>query len=229
MILSIKERKFSKSDLGYLLLTLYCLAMLGFFAIGTGAMWLRSWGPAKFRSFSMPSQSMTPSLQVGDYILAALHTWQEPKPRRGDIIFHYTNQSRSVIYVKRVVGLPGDTVQYISGRLHINGQPLPRERLEDYPTTDDYGRKVSVPRYKEGFPDGTSQIIIERQGDKAYYDNTMPVTVPDGEVFVMGDNRDNSSDSRDSTLGTVPISQILGHPIVIFWSKDHSRIGTTPH
>lgn len=229
MILSIKPRNISRTEIGYSLLTLYCLGVLAFFAIGTGAIWLRGWGPAKFRMFSIPAGSMAPSLQVGDYILAALYTWQEPKLERGDIVFFYKDRSQSIVYVKRIVGLPGDHVQMAEGRLHINGQPLTRERLEDYPTIDSLGRNVSVPRYRETFPNGTSQVIIEADDDDGYFDDTDEYDVPEGHVFVMGDNRDNSSDSRDEeNLGPVPISNILGHPIVVYWSRDPRRIGSIP-
>lgn len=143
--------------------------------------------------------------------------------------FFYKDHGQSIVYVKRIVGLPGDHVQMAEGRLHINGQPLTRERLEDYPTTDPLGRTVSVSRYRETFPNGASQVIIEADGDDGYFDDTDEYDVPEGHVFVMGDNRDNSSDSRDEeNLGPVPISNILGHPIVVYWSRDPRRIGSIP-
>jgi signal peptidase I len=229
MTFNIKVRNISKTDIGYSLLAIYCLAVLAFFLIGTGVIWLRGWGPAKFRAFSMPAGSMMPSLEVGDYVLTAFYTWQEQKLERGDIVFFYKDHARSTIYVKRIVGLPGDNVQMIGGRLHINGQTLMRERLEDYPFIDHIGRRVSVPRYRETFPNGPSQIIIEAKSDKGYFDNTGAYSVPEGHVFLMGDNRDNSSDSRDvGSLGMVPVSNILGPPIVIYWSRDLYRIGSVP-
>ncbi|MEZ0171971.1 signal peptidase I [Microvirga sp. TS319] len=219
---------FSNSDLGLLALALYCLFAAGFFLIGTGAIWLRSWGPAKFQTFAVPAGSMTPALNPGDYVLGAMHAWQTPRLKRGDLVFFrfHIEAAHPVIWIKRVVGLPGDRVQMAWGRLSINGTMVPREQVNDDVIDDADGRRIEVRQYEETLPEGNSYRIIERAGGGTSYGTTKAVDVPEGEVFVMGDNRNNSSDSR--AFGTVPITNVIGHPILIYWSQDPGRIGSVP-
>lgn len=227
MTLTAADRKVSKPPMGLLLLTLWCVAVLAFLLIGTGAIWLRSWGPARPLIYPVVSSPMMPTINTGDIVLGAMYTVQEPEPRRGDVVLHNASRSGSEwLAISRVVGLPGDKVQLAGGRLHINEKLVPREPVEDYAAADIYNRMV--PRYRETFPDGADHFIVETEKDRSPWDNTPVIHVPEGKVFVLGDNRDNSMDSRFTEVGAVPISNIRGFPILILWSEDRSRIGSAP-
>ncbi len=192
-----------------------------------------------FQPFNIPSGSLIPTLLIGDYLFVSKYAYGYSKhsmpfspplfsgrifgsePKRGDIAVFKLPKDNSTDYIKRVVGLPGDRIQVISGVLHINGQPVLRERVEDYQTVDEYGRSTAVPRYKETFPDGSSHFIIELKGDRAYWDNTEVYTVKPGHYFMMGDNRDNSTDSRDeANVGQVPAENLVGRAEIVFFSID---------
>jgi len=193
-----------------------------------------------FQPFNIPSGSLIPTLLIGDYLFVSKYAYGYSKhsipfspplfsgrifgsePKRGDIVVFKLPKDNSTDYIKRVVGLPGDRIQVIGGVLHINGQPVQRERVEDYKTVDEYGRPTAVPRYKETFPDGSStHYVIELKGDRAYWDNTDVYTVQPGHYFMMGDNRDNSTDSRDeANVGQVPAENLVGRAEIIFFSID---------
>ena len=116
-----------------------------------------------------------------------------PLPRRGDIVLF--RNIDGTLRVKRVIGMPNDTVQMIDGRLHINGEQLQRWRLLKYDEADSLGNVQTVIQYREMLPNGVNYLIQEIS-DEGPLDNTQVFTVPDGEYFVMGDNRDRSQDSR---------------------------------
>ncbi|RDI59859.1 signal peptidase I [Microvirga subterranea] len=194
-----------------------------------------------FQPFNIPSGSLIPTLLIGDYLFVSKYSYGYSKhsipfspplfsgrifgsmPKRGDIVVFKLPKDNSTDYIKRVVGLPGDKIQVIGGVLHINGKPIQRERVEDYQTTDLYGRTISVPRYKETFPEGTTHYVIERDGDRGYWDNTNVYTVQPGHYFMMGDNRDNSTDSRDeANVGQVPAENLVGRAEIIFFSIDEN-------
>ncbi len=192
-----------------------------------------------FQPFNIPSGSLVPTLLVGDYLFVSKYSYGYSRysipygppvfdgriwgsePERGDIAVFKLPADNATDYIKRVIGLPGDRVQMIDGRLYINGELVAREEVEPYVTTDPFGRTVSVPRYRETLPDGTEHFIIERDGDRGFWDNTEVYTVPDGHYFMMGDNRDNSTDSRDlGSVGFVPYENFVGRAEIIFFSID---------
>ena len=177
----------------------------------------------------IPSESMEHTLLVGDFLLfnkqvyapaGSLTHWLMPYRRvqRGDIIvFHHP---KPPLLVKRVVGLPGDRIQMKSGILYINDVPVKRERLSDFIGEDPCGSDATarVKRWKETLPNGVSYESLDCV-DNGFYDNTNVYTVPPGNFFMMGDNRDNSTDSRVlSAVGYVPFENLVGRAQMIFFS-----------
>jgi signal peptidase I len=121
-----------------------------------------------------------------------------------------------------VIGLPGDEIQMIHGVLNINGKAVPKVRTDDYVTTDPSGRERRVPRYLETLPNGVTYPVLDLVQD-GFGDNTEVYKVPEGEFFMMGDNRDNSTDSRFlSEVGFVPFQNLVGKAQIIFFSIDES-------
>src|SRR6478735_7888990 len=209
-----------------------------------------------FTSFSIPSESMMPRLLVGDYLFASKWSygysgaslpidWDSGKgrifgslPERGDVIIFKHPVDRTD-YVKRVIGLPGDTVQMVNGVLHLNGEPVPKVKLADavFPIETDgscrYERFVvhladghaacRYPQYRETLPNGVSYNVLDLGLEPQ--DTTEPVIVPEGHLFMMGDNRDNSLDSRfppiaGQGVGLVPLENLVGRASFMFFSTD---------
>jgi signal peptidase I len=192
-----------------------------------------------FQPFNIPSGSLVPTLLVGDYLFVSKYSYGysrhsmpfspplfhgriwSSEPKRGDIAVFKLPKDNSTDYIKRVIGLPGDRIQVVGGVLQINGVPVKRERIDDYETTDERGRTTRVPQYLETLPNGVTHWIVERDGDRGYWDNTNVYTVPAGYFFMMGDNRDNSTDSRDeASVGFVPFENFVGRAEIIFFSID---------
>jgi signal peptidase I len=180
-----------------------------------------------FQPFNIPSGSLVPTLLIGDYLFVSKYSYGYSKhsmpfspplfngrvwaaePKRGDIAVFKLPKDNSTDYIKRVIGLPGDRIQVIGGVLQINGTPVKRERVEDYETVDERGRTTRVPQYRETLPNGVSHFIVEREGDRGYWDDTRVYTVPPGHFFMMGDNRDNSTDSRDEAPSSIRWSRMF--------------------
>lgn len=197
-----------------------------------------------FEPFNIPSGSMIPTLLVGDYLFVSKYAYGYSRhsmpfspdlfegrilgslPARGDVAVFKLPRDNSTDYIKRIVGLPGDRVQMRSGRLFLNGQEVPRESLGPY-TVEGDGPRMTVRRYREVLPsagNGPVRHEILEQTDDGIYDNTQEFVVPPGHVFAMGDNRDNSLDSRDmiAGVGFVPVENLVGRAEMIFFSVDGS-------
>ncbi len=192
-----------------------------------------------FEPFNIPSGSMIPTLLVGDYLFVSKYSYGYSRfslplspnlfdgrifgstPKRGDVVVFKFPHDTSVDYIKRVIGLPGDHVQVKAGQLFINGTLAPRKLVGEYVENDE-GRRTVATQYIETLPNGLQHPILKEQ-DVGYMNNTPDFLVPADHVFVMGDNRDNSADSRimDSTgVGYVPIENLVGRAEFIFFSVD---------
>jgi signal peptidase I len=193
-----------------------------------------------FQPFNIPSGSMIPTLLIGDFLFVSKYSYGysrysipfspdifsgrvlASKPKRGDVVVFKLPRDTSSDYIKRVIGLPGDKIQMMEGRLYINGQIVPRTPIEKVRTEDRFGHSVQVPSYTETLPGGVSHTIIEIEGDTGFNDNTGVFEVPPDNYFMMGDNRDNSTDSRvppeQGGVGYVPSENLVGRAEMIFFS-----------
>jgi len=218
-----------------------------------------------FSPFNIPSESMQPRLIDGDYLLAAKwpygyssyslpfsvpllpHRILAHQPERGDVIIFKAPPTNDVDYIKRVIGLPGDTVQMIGGVLHLNGQAIPKVRIADFevavsPNTHCYSPEFQVqkpggetvchyPRFTETLHGGKTYQVLDL--GHTPQDDTEPVIVPEGDLFMMGDNRDNSMDSRfpavaGEGIGLVSQDNLVGRATLMMWSTDGSVVWYEP-
>lgn len=190
-----------------------------------------------YEPFNIPSGSMVPTLLVGDYLFVSKFSYGYSRhslpfslplfsgrvlseaPKRGEVAVFKTPADNATDYIKRVIGLPGDRVQMRQGRLFINGVKVERRRLGAFSYRDHKsGAIIRITRYEEILPGGARHPILEAT-DGGPYDNTREFTVPEGHYFMMGDNRDNSVDSR-ATVGFVPLENFIGRAEMIFFSTD---------
>jgi signal peptidase I len=217
--------------------------------------------------FSIPSGSMLPTMMIGDYLFVSKWPYGYSKvsfpfgfpsfngrifgstPERGDIVVFLGPEDADV--VKRVIGIPGDTVAVEGGQVILNGKPIPRERIEDAvieisPNSPcrvvqpavamtrqmaDGAQGCVYPAYRETLPNGRRYTVLD-QTDAGFGDSFAPITVPQGALFLMGDNRDDSLDSRYRVeaggMGFVPIDRVVGRAERAFWSTDGSASWINP-
>ncbi len=200
-----------------------------------------------FEPFNIPSGSMIPTLLIGDYVFVSKYSYGYSKfsmpfspplfsgrifstmPKRGDVAVFRQTHDTSIDYVKRVIGLPGDKVQVKAGQLYLNGTLVVRDAVGDYEADDENGTHILAKEYIEHLPAGPTHHLL-KYGDEEHYDaaneidpnNTPEYLVPEGHLFMMGDNRDNSLDSRfmASGLGFVPMENLVGRAEFVFFSID---------
>ncbi|GHC69006.1 signal peptidase I [Limoniibacter endophyticus] len=187
-----------------------------------------------FQPFSIPSGSMRPTLLEGDYLFVTKWSYGfsrysfpfspnlfegriwDGQPERGDVVVFKFPPDPSIDYIKRVIGLPGDRVQMRGGVLFLNGEAVPREKTGEInnPDITQVNRPVDV--YRETLPNGVSYDTLDL-APNTMGDDTREFVVPEGHYFMMGDNRDNSSDSRFN-VGFVPHENLVGKANIIFFS-----------
>jgi signal peptidase I len=197
-----------------------------------------------FQPFTIPSASMEPALFEGDYIIVSKWSYGYSRhsipfspplfdgriagraPTRGDIVVFKLPRDDRTDYIKRVIGLPGDTVQVREGVLSINGRPVERRSLSPDIEESPYGPTLEVPRVQETLPEGKRFPTYDRQ-EGSEGDETDAYVVPAGHYFMMGDNRDNSIDSRwpeAAGVGMVPAENLVGKAelILLSWTPEAS-------
>ncbi len=195
-----------------------------------------------YEPFHIPSESMLPTLYEGDYIFVSKLSYGysrysfpfgstglfdgfegrifESIPERGDIIVFRLPNNPRIDYIKRLVGLPGDRLRVVNGILYVNGEEASQRRIKDLQVTMSDGRVKFVPRFMEKLPGGREHVILD-ENPNGEVDTTEEYVVPEGNYFFMGDNRDNSIDSRYITdVGYVPAQNLIGQAKVIAFSSN---------
>lgn len=191
-----------------------------------------------YEPFHIPSGSMKSNLLIGDYLFVSKFAYGYSRysfplgivplnnrvmadaPERGDVVVFRLPANPRIDYIKRLMGLPGDRIQLKKGIVYINGEPLARERIDNYMDDEYPGNVRSVPRFAETLPEGR-EITILKERRFGLADDTDVFTVPPGHYFFLGDNRDNSRDSRFMMeVGFVPEENLIGRAEMIFFSID---------
>jgi signal peptidase I len=177
-----------------------------------------------FQPFNIPSASNIPSLIIGDYVFVSKTAYgKDHPPQAGDMaIFKYPADTR-IDYVKRIVGVPGDHIQMVNGVLNINSIPVKLEEVNLASFLSDQGIQKF---YRETLPNGRSYVIAEMGNFEA--DNTDVYVVPDGHYVTLGDNRDNSQDSRFDNVGYVPKENFVGPVVSRFWNSNGLSLISRP-
>ena len=196
-----------------------------------------------FEPFNIPSGSMKPNLLIGDFIFVSKWSYGYSKysfsffslsiplipntifqkyPKRGDVVVFKTPKDNRTDYIKRVIGLPGDKIIIEKGIININGNTVSRKKIKDFIDIDKKGNKDRKRQYMEYFFDLEFNTLDTN--DKGLVDNTNLYIVPDDHFFVMGDNRDNSQDSRFlNSVGYIPMENLVGKAQYVFFSLENSR------
>jgi len=193
-----------------------------------------------FEPFNIPSGSMKPNLLVGDFIFVSKYSYGFSRhslpfsiplipgkifsstPERGDVVVFKTPENNRTDYIKRVIGLPGDKIEIKNGIIFINESEVLRKKLNDFIDTDNKTSNKRVRMYNEYF--FNKEINVLDITDNGIADNTQLFNVPENHFFVMGDNRDNSQDSRFmNTVGFIPFENLVGKAQFIFFSLENAR------
>lgn len=196
-----------------------------------------------FQPFNIPSGSMKPTLLVGDFLIVSKPSYGYSRaslvwpltrapidgrifgsaPERGDVAVFKNRKHGNRDYIKRVIGLPGDQIQMVGGRLHINGEAVSKEFVGMVSVKCD-GRMAEIPSYVETLDNGVSYRVDECHGDNGHLDSTGAFRVPADHYFMMGDNRDQSQDSRVVNLvGYVHRDDLVGRAERLFFSVDGAK------
>jgi signal peptidase I len=196
----------------------YVLFLLVGVLYSVGGVWCL---PQVFEAFYLPTGSMAPTFLEGDHVLADKLSYRKVPPKRGDVVIFTVPRKPGLKWIKRVIGLPGDTVEVKDGEVFVNGKRLERDRVP-----------VSSFSGIAGFPEG--QVFVESNAGSRYLiligkeknPDYTKATVPEGVFFVLGDHRDHSLDSRDPELGFVPLANILGNaPYIYYPAGSWDRFG----
>jgi len=200
-----------------------------------------------FEPFHIPTGSMKDNLLVGDYLFVSKYSYgysrysfpfgfpifqgrelELNKPKRGDVVVFRLPANTHIDYIKRLIGLPGDHIQVKDGIVYVNGTALKREQISDFSDDEDKHNIKSISRFDETLPGG-KVIEILKQYKSGPADNTQLYEVPPGHYFMMGDNRDNSHDSRFlEDVGYIPEENLVGRAEIIFFSTDGTAQLTDP-
>jgi signal peptidase I len=190
-----------------------------------------------YQPFTIPSGSMERTLLVGDFLFVSKLSYGYSRysfpygvnlfsgrifasePERGDVVVFKLPTDNSTDYIKRVIGLPGDEIRVQQGQVYINGTAVPRDYIGDFATYPGEGYAMKVPSYQETLPNGVKYTVLDSDSHGSF-DNVGPYKVPDGHYFMMGDNRDNSYDSRArDKVGFVPYENLVGRADIVLFSK----------
>jgi signal peptidase I len=215
----IRARRAAPAALGpYQRGWLYAAMMIALPALNLAA------APEWIKSYRAASASNVPTILVNDRFLVELGYYRSRSPQRGEMIVFISPKDGRTEYIKRLVGLPGDKIQLRAAELYLNGQVVQRQQIDDYSYRPD-GAPVVLHQYLETLPGGASYRVLQA-GSDGPLDNTPVYDVPPAHYFTLGDNRDNSVDSRmPSQIGFVPAANLVGRVGIVYWPLSRLGIG----